>query len=82
MMKRTWVAAATVAVLLTACGGGDDDDTPPPTQSVPADVSTSSTSFISYLRALIASAADTLEPVDVSMVTPATDNTVEPTPID
>jgi hypothetical protein len=82
MMKKTLVAAATVAVFLTACGGGDDDETPPPTQSVPADVSTSSSSFISYLRSLIASAADMLEPVDVSMVTPATDNAAEPTPID
>ena len=34
--------------------------------------------FISYIQALIASAADTLEPVDVSKVTPPTDETSEP----
>ena len=81
MMKRTWVAAAAAALVLTACGGGDDD-APAATESVPADVSVSTTSLISYLKALLASSADGLEPVDVSMVTPATDDTADATPID
>jgi len=39
------------------------------------------TGFIAYLEALIASMADTLEPVDVSTVTPPTDDTAEPLPV-
>lgn len=75
-------AALSLPVLLTACGGGGDDSPPPPTEQVPTSVNTSVGSFIDYLKALIASAADTLEPVDTSGVTPATDDTAEPTQVD
>ena len=83
MMTRTWVAVAlAAAVVLTACGGGDDNESRPATESVPSDVSVSTTSFVTYLKALLASSADALEPVDVGMVTPATDDTADATPID
>ena len=70
------------AALLVGCGGSDDDTAPPPvTQEVPAAASTSVTSFIAYLVALVASDADALEPVDVSAVTPPADDAAEPTPV-
>jgi hypothetical protein len=70
------------AVLLAACGGSDETNSPPPTQQVPASASASTDGFIGYLKALIVSMADTLEPVDTSGVTPPTDDTIEPTPVD
>ena len=83
-MNKTLVSMLCVAALLSACGGGGGDDstptTPPVTEQVPPSVNTSATSFISYVKALIASVADSLEPVDVSSVTPATDDTGEPSP--
>lgn len=81
-MNKTLVSMLCAAAMLSACGGGDDDNTPPVTEQVPASVNTSVTSFIDYLKALVVSAADTLEPVDVATVTPATDDAIEPTPID
>jgi len=70
------------AVLITACGGGGDDSpAPPATEQVPTTVNSSVSAFIGYLMVLIASAADALEPVDVSAVTPATDDAAEPSPV-
>lgn len=80
MSKRSWASMAVVAVFLTACGGGDDD-TPPVTEAVPPSASASSTGFIEYLKQLVAASADMLEPVNVSAVTPPTDDSSEPTPI-
>ncbi|HEY4065865.1 MAG TPA: hypothetical protein VGM74_03140 [Burkholderiaceae bacterium] len=70
------------AALLSGCGGGGDDNPAPPvTQQAPASVNMSVAAFVDYLKALIASSADLLEPVDVSGITPATDDTIEPTPL-
>lgn len=83
-MNKTLVSMLCAAALLSACGGGGDDNTsttPSVTEQVPPSVNTSVTSFMGYLVALIASAADALEPVDVSAVTPATDDAVEPDPV-
>lgn len=80
-MKRSWILALCAAAALVGCGGGDDGP-PPPTESVPATASASVGGFISYLQALVVSVADTLEPVDVSAVTPPTDDTAEPTSVD
>jgi len=83
-MNKTLVSMLCAAALLSACGGGGDDNTsttPPVTEQVPPSVNTSVTSFMGYLVALLASAADALEPVDVSAVTPATDDAVEPDPV-
>ena len=82
IMKKTWVLALCAAAALTACGGGDDDDTPPATESVPASASATPGGFIAYLKALVVASADTLEPVDVSTVTPPADDTAEPTTVD
>jgi hypothetical protein len=41
---------------------------------VPASASASAMGLIDYLKLLVASSADTLEPVDVSAVTPQTDD--------
>ena len=79
--KRTAIAAAVVcSTLLAACGGGGGDATPvpPATSQVPPSASVSIDGFVSYLKDLVASSADLLEPVDVSGVTPPTDDTASP----
>jgi hypothetical protein len=79
-MKNALLAALCVTGALTACGGGGDD-TPPPTAQVPASASASTDDFVSYLKALVASDAETLPPVDVSTVAPPADDTSVPTPL-
>jgi hypothetical protein len=81
MNNKIHAVGLCAAMLLGACGGSDDDAAPPVTQEVPASASTSATSFIAYLVALVASDADALEPVDVSAVTPPADDAAEPTPV-
>lgn len=77
-------AAGALAVGLVACGGGGDDSpaAPPVTTSVPASASVSVTNFIAYLQQLVVASADTLEPVDVSGVTPPTSDTDSPVSVD
>jgi hypothetical protein len=76
------VAAIAATLVLTACFDDDDDNsTPAVTSQVPSSASQSSAGFIAYLEALIASSADTLEPVDTSAVTPPADDTSEPVTI-
>ena len=83
-MKKSLFLAFCTAAVLSGCGGGDDSAPPTPaaTAAVPASASLSVDGFIGYMKALVASAADTLEPVDVSAVTPPTSDTTEPTPVD
>jgi len=82
-MSKTLVSLLCAAAVLTACGGGGDDNPAPPpaTEQVPTTANSSVPAFIGYLMALLASAADALEPVDVSAVTPATDDAAEPSPV-
>ena len=80
-----------LAAAVAACHSSRNDTPspaqtmPPPTPAVTAEVPASASStvmdFINYLKSLIDAAADTLEPVDVSKVTPKTDDTAEPTPV-
>ena len=81
MIKKSLLAVCCSTALLAACGGGDDDEAPAVTAQVPADASQSSAGFIAYLKALVVAPAETLEPVDVSAVTPLADGTGEPTPV-
>ncbi|MGH8796055.1 MAG: hypothetical protein ACREXI_03285 [Caldimonas sp.] len=81
-MKKLVALLLCSAAALAGCGGGGDDTAPPPTTQVPASASTSIGGFIAYLQALVVSAADTLEAVDVGAVTPPTDETSEPQAID
>ena len=80
---RMCVALA-APILISACGGGNDntDESPPATAPVPAVASQSSAGFIAYLQELVASSADTQEPVDTSTVTAQTDETGEPVKVD
>jgi hypothetical protein len=79
----TWGLAICAAAVLMACGGGDDAPAAPAaTASVPASASASTGGWITYLKALVASAADGLEPVDTSMVTPPADDASEPAVVD
>ncbi|HWI10047.1 MAG TPA: hypothetical protein VNU48_01835 [Burkholderiaceae bacterium] len=80
-MKKSWILALCAAASLAGCGGGGGDHTPAVTESVPAGASASTGGFVGYLMALMASAADTLEPVDMNAVKPPADDASEPTPI-
>jgi hypothetical protein len=81
-MKKTSIAAFAAATVLVACGGNDSRGDPPATSEVPASASESVDGFIGYLRLLVASAADMLEPVDTSGVTGPKDETSEPQAVD
>jgi hypothetical protein len=87
-MNKSWtlmLCTAMVAVL-SACGGGGggggDGAAADPAAAVPAAASVSVAAFVGYLKALVGADADTLEPLDVSAVTPPADDTSEPTPAD
>jgi len=79
-MQRLSLGAALAAALALSACGGDDFNNRPATEEVPASASASTQGFIAYLRELVASSADLLEPVDVSGVTPPVDETAEPDP--
>jgi hypothetical protein len=86
-MFRPVLAALFAAAVLGACAGGDDapppaPPAPPATVEVPSSASASVEGLIAYLKELVASAADMLEPVDVSAVTPPGSETTEPTTVD
>ena len=81
MRTKAMVAALSAAAFVAACGGGGDN-TPPATSEVPASASASVDGFVDYLKKLVASAADMLEPVDVAAVAGPTDETSEPKPVD
>ncbi|HEY9238693.1 MAG TPA: hypothetical protein VIP10_07650 [Burkholderiaceae bacterium] len=83
-MNKSWVTLALAlgaSAVLAGCFGGSDDP-PAVTEAVPASASESSEGFVNYVKALVASSADTLEPVDVSAVTPPANDTGEPVAID
>jgi hypothetical protein len=81
MRTKAMVAALSAAAFVAACGGGGDN-TPPATSEVPASASASVDGFVDYLKKLVASAADMLEPVDAAAVAGPTDETSEPKPVD
>jgi ABC-type glycerol-3-phosphate transport system substrate-binding protein len=81
-MKKSLILAICAAAVLAACGGGDDNDTPAATAQVPASASASSMGLIDYLKLLVASSADMLEPVDVTAVTPQVDDAGGPAVVD
>ena len=67
-MQKILISALLAAAVLSACGGGSDNSPPPATAQVPESASQSPAGFVDYLKRLVASSADTLEPVDVSAV--------------
>jgi hypothetical protein len=82
-MKKTLIASLAAAAVVGACGGGGDAvPVPPATSQVPPSASASVDGFVSYLKDLVASAADMLEPVDVSGVIPPTDDAGDPQKVD
>ena len=81
MRTKATVAALSAAALVAACGGGDHND-PPATSEVPTSASASIGGFVDYLKKLVASSADMLEPVDTAAVTGPTDETSEPQQVD
>ncbi len=81
MRTKATLAALSAAALVAACGGGGNDS-PPPTSEVPASASASVNGFVDYLKKLVASAADMLEPVDTAAVVGPTDESSEPQKVD
>ncbi len=82
-MKKSLILALCTAAVLAACGGGgDDNSTPAATSQVPASASASAMGLIDYLKLLVASSADTLEPVDVTAVTPQVDDSGDGAKVD
>jgi ABC-type glycerol-3-phosphate transport system substrate-binding protein len=82
-MKKSLILALCVVAVLAACGGGGDDNTTPAaTSEVPASASMSVAGLLSYLKLLVASNADTLEPVDVSAVAPPAGDAAEADSVD
>jgi hypothetical protein len=77
---KTLLALGAAALVLQACGGGGGS--PPVTEQVPGSVNESTGGFIDYLKRLVVAAADPLEPVDVSLVTPPTSESSEPETVD
>lgn len=83
-MKKSLMTALCAAALLSACGGGGGDtasaDLAPPSSAsdAPPSASASATGFMSFIQQMKASPADTLEPVNVSSVTPPAADTAEP----
>ena len=82
MRTQATLAAIAAAAILAACGGGGGHDDPAATSEVPASASASVGGFVDYLKKLVASSADTLEPVDTAAVTGPTDETSEPQKVD
>jgi hypothetical protein len=84
-MKTPLILAFCTVAVLTACGGGGADDnpaTPAVTAQVMPEASKSAAGLIGYLKLLVAASADTLEPVDVSAVTPSADDSADPAVVD
>lgn len=80
MIHKSLLAVVCSTALLAACGGFSGG--PSVTSEVPASASASIAGFIDYLKELVVTPAETLEPVDVSSVTPPRDDTSSPVPID
>lgn len=73
------VAGAVVsAALLAGCGGNSDNNNGGPP---PGPVAQTITDVVGYIQNLIASNGENTEPVDVNVLTLATDDTSEPAPL-
>ena len=71
VVRRAWVGAVAlcVATLVASCGGSDNGSpppaTPPASNMPPASASGSVDGFIAYLKTLVVTQQDTVEPLDV-----------------
>ncbi len=80
-LRRVGLAVAALAVVTTlASCGGSDDGTPPAmtpvaTNTPPASASVSVGGFIAYLKTLVVTAPETIEPLDVTNFVAPTDDT-------
>ncbi|MGI9025259.1 MAG: hypothetical protein ACR2GP_06710 [Burkholderiaceae bacterium] len=79
-------AGAAMLVALASCGGGHDDgNNPPPapqpaSNTPPASASASVQEFIDYLKILVATMQDTVEPLDVNAFVAPVSDTADPDP--
>ena len=86
-MNKSLMIALLASATLVACGGGGGDsgsaemDVPAATAEVPAAASASTAGWSDYVKRLLATAPETLEPVDVSAVKGPTDDGAEPAPV-
>lgn len=87
-VRRASIALAGLAtvIALASCGGGRDDGGPPPTvpppvsNMPPASASADVTGFIAYLKILVVTMQDTVEPLDLTSFTAPVSDTTEPDP--
>lgn len=92
MKSLKWVRRITLglvgmvaAAALASCGGGNDNGGPPPapppaSNLPPPSASGSVDGFIAYLKTLVVTKQDTVEPLDVTGFTAPTSDTTEPDP--
>ena len=83
MTKQSLILSGCAVLLLSACGGGGGggNNTPPVTEAVPAAAATDSAAATQYLVELTAvtpANSDALEPVSVLPAMLASDDTAEP----
>jgi hypothetical protein len=84
---RQAALAVAVAAALAGCGGSSNNAAPAPVVTPPVvtppvvvvpDISKSIADLFDYLTTLVASLSDSADPVDVNVLTLATDDTAEP----
>lgn len=82
---KSLVAVAAMVALLSACGGGGGSAAPvaevPPAPVVNIDIGQSVTALLDYVARLITETSDTSEPIAVTSLTLAADDTAEPSPV-
>ena len=78
-------AGAVMVALLSACGGGGGSAAPvaevPSAPVVNIDIGQSVTALLDYVARLITETSDTSEPIAVTSLTLAADDTAEPSPV-
>ena len=78
ILPSKWVFAAVLASALTAGCGGDSSSS----SAAPPDPAKNAQGVVDYVLALIASSTDDSgEPIDINLVTLATEDLAEPSPI-
>lgn len=78
------LAGLVTVVSLASCGGSSNNDTPPAPPAAsnqpPASASSSVAGFIAYLKTLVVTMQDTVEPLDLTGFIAPVSDTTEPDP--
>lgn len=80
------LAGLVTVMALASCGGGNDNGGPPPapppaaSNQPPPSASSSVAGFIAYLKTLVVTKQDTVEPLDLTGFVAPVSDTTEPDP--